>query len=63
MTRAIVVRGRLAQRVREEAERLGVSIDEYLVELLSQGLDPRDRAIEYVEAAKELLEKSKGSWK
>ena len=51
----IVVRGRLARRVREEAEKLGVSVDEYLVELLSQGLDPKSRAVEYIEAADELL--------
>jgi len=51
----IVVRGRLARRVREEAEKLGVGVDEYLVELLSQGLDPREKAVEYVEASEELL--------
>jgi len=55
----IVIRGRLARRVREEAERLGVSVDEYLVELLSQGLDPKDRAVEYVEAARELLKEAR----
>ena len=55
----IVVRGRLARRVREEAEKLGVSVDEYLVELLSQGLDPRDKAVEYIEAAEELLEEAR----
>lgn len=53
----IVVRGRLAKRVKEEAERLGVN--EYLVELLSQGLDPRNRAVEYIEAAKGLLEEAR----
>ena len=51
----IVVRGRIAERVREEAVKLGVSVDEYLVELLSQNLDPRDRAKEYINAAEELL--------
>ena len=56
----IIVRGRLAQRVREEAEKLGISVDEYVVELLSQGLDPRDRAIEYIEAAESLLEEARG---
>ena len=55
----IVVRGRLARRIREEAEKLGASIDEYLVELLSQGLDPRDRAVEYIEAAENLLEEAR----
>jgi len=34
---------------------LGMSSDEYLLELVTQGLDPKDRALEYVEAAKDLL--------
>ena len=55
MGEAVVLRGWLARRVKEEAERLGFSVEEYLVELLSQGLDPRDKAREYVEAAKDLL--------
>ncbi len=55
----IVIRGRLAKRVREEAEKLGISVDEYLVELLSHGLGPRDKAMEYIEAAKELLVKAR----
>ncbi len=54
-TQAIIIRGRVAKRVKEEAEKLGVSVDEYVIELLSQGLDPKDRAVEHVEAAKELL--------
>ncbi len=56
---AIVVRGRLARRVREEAGKQGVTPEEYLVELLSQGLDPKDRAVEYIEAAMELLEEAR----
>jgi hypothetical protein len=52
---AIVLRVRIARRVREEAERLGSSVEGYLVELLSQGLDPRERAREYVETAESLL--------
>ena len=55
MSRVIVVRGRVARRVREEAKRLGVSVDEYVVELLSQGLDPRDRSVEYVRQAAEMM--------
>ena len=55
----IIVRGRLARRVREEAEKQGLSVEEYLVELLSQSLDPRERAREYIEAAKELLEQAR----
>ena len=56
---ALLIRGRLARRVREEAERQGLSVDEYLVELLSQGLDPRDRVREYVWAAEDLLKEAR----
>ena len=55
MSDAVILRGRLARRVREEAKKAGFSAEEYVVELLSQGLDPRERALVYVEAAKELL--------
>ena len=59
MPEALVIRGRLARRVREEAEKYGLSVEEYLVEVLSQGLDPKDRALEYVEAAEDLLEEAR----
>ena len=59
MDQVIVVCGRIAKRVQEEAKKLGVSVDEYVVELLSQGLDPKERAVEYVEAAKELLKEAR----
>ena len=55
----IVLRGWLARRVGEEAEKLGVSVEEYLVELLSQGLDPKDKALKYLEAAEDLLEEAR----
>ena len=55
----LVVRGRVARRIVKEAEKLGLTPDEYLLELLSQSLDPRDRAVEYVEAAEELLEEAR----
>ena len=59
MKQVIVVRGRTAERVREEAEKLGLSVEEYVIELLSQGLDPKDKAVEYVEAAEELLNEAR----
>ena len=55
MSDAVILRGRLARRVREEAKKAGLSLEEYVVELLSQGLGPRERALVYVEAAEELL--------
>ncbi|ALL01288.1 hypothetical protein Pyrde_1240 [Pyrodictium delaneyi] len=42
-----------------EAEKLGLGLEEYIVELLVQGLDPEDRAEEYVEAAIALLERAR----
>ena len=56
---AVVIRGRLARRVREEAEKLSITIDEYLVELLVQNLDPDKRAVEYIEAAQDLLREAR----
>ena len=49
----------IVNRVRREAERLGVTLEEYVVDALLQGLDPRERAREYVEAARALLEEAR----
>ncbi len=48
----LVVEGRIARRILEEAGRPGITPEEYLVELLSQNLDPKSKAVEYVEAAR-----------
>ena len=45
----------IMRRLRREAEKLGVNLEEYPLRALSQSLDPRDRAIEYVETAKRAL--------
>ena len=55
MADVVVVRGVVARRLREEAERLDLSLDEYILELVTQNLDPADRAREYVKASGELL--------
>jgi len=52
---ADVVGGVAARRLREEAERLGLSLDEFVLELVTRNLDPADRAREYVKASGELL--------
>ncbi len=36
-----------------------MSLEEYIIDALSRDLDPRDRAEEYAEAAKELLEQAR----
>ncbi len=48
----------VVKRIKREAERLGVSLEEYIVEILSQQLDPLDKAREYVESANELLKEA-----
>lgn len=59
MNTTITVLERVARRIREEARRLGITSEEYLIELVTQGLDPRDRAVEYIESARELLQQSR----
>ena len=48
----------IVERVKREAEKLGVSLEEFLIELLLQNLDPLERAREYALAAKEFLERA-----
>ncbi|MCD6489097.1 MAG: PaREP1 family protein [Desulfurococcales archaeon] len=38
--------------------RLGISIEEYFLELISQGMDPKERSIGYIEASSELVEQA-----
>ncbi len=59
MVSVIAVTERVARRIREEARRLGISVEEYILELITRDLDPRDRALEYVEVAKELLKQAR----
>ena len=55
MADTVVVSGITARRLREEAEKLNLSLDEFILELVTQNLDPVDRAKEYVKASGELL--------
>jgi len=45
----------IARRVREAAEKLGVTPEEYILDVLTRDVDPEERAREYIEAARELL--------
>ncbi len=49
----------IVERLKREAEELGLALDEYLAELALQKLDPSQRAVEYISAEKELLEQAK----
>ncbi len=59
LSEVVILRGRIAKRLREKASELGVSVDEYVVEMVTSDLDPIDRAIEYVEAARDLIEEAR----
>ena len=50
-----MIEGAIAKRLVEEARRRDLTPEEYLLELLTQNLDPGERAREYVEAASSLL--------
>lgn len=58
-TTSITLPRSVVERIRQEARRLGVSLEEYVVEALLRDFDPRDRALEYLETAKTLLEKAR----
>jgi len=60
MSAVISVPRTIIERIRREAERQGVSVEEYVIELLSRDLDPEDRARGYAEASLELLSQARG---
>ena len=49
----------IIERIRREAERQGVNLEEYVIELLSRDLNPEDKAKEYIEASLELLSQAR----
>jgi len=49
----------IVERLEKEARKLGLSIEEYVLELMLRDLDPSERVREYIEAAKDLLEQAK----
>jgi len=51
----ITIPENMAKRIREAAERLGVTPEEYILELISKDLDPEERAREYIKAARDLV--------
>ena len=55
MSAVVRVPRSVAERLRREAGRAGVSLEEYVLELLMRDADPREQAQGYLEAAEELL--------
>ena len=54
-----MLKGVVARRLREEAAKQGLGAEEYLLDLLTQDMDPKDRAREYLEASRELLSEAR----
>jgi len=59
MAMAIRLPKKVVERLENEATKLGLTLEEYLVELISEHLDPISRAHEYIEVAKDLLEQAR----
>jgi len=55
---AIRLPKKVVERLENEATKLGLTLEEYLVELISEHLDPISRAYEYIEVARDLLEQA-----
>jgi len=55
----IVIPRAIAEKVRREAEKLGISLEEYLLELISRDLDPKSKAKEFIRTAIDLLEQAR----
>jgi len=55
----IILPRTIIEHAKREAKKLGISLEEYLLELVSSGLDPKDKAAEYIKVAEELLEQSR----
>ncbi len=49
----------IAKRVRSIAERLGMTLEEYLLDVLTRDLDPDESAREYIEAARSLIKQAR----
>jgi len=56
---AIVIPKRIAERVEKEARRLGLSIEEYLLDILTRDLDPKGKAKEYIDTAYDLINQAR----
>jgi len=49
----------VVERLEREARKSGLSLEEYVLELVLRNLDPQERAREYIETAKNLLEQAR----
>jgi len=55
----LTLQRRIAERLKQEAEKQGASPEELIIETLLRDLDPVNRAKEYIEAADDLLDQAR----
>ncbi len=55
----MVIPPRVASQLRAEAEKLGVPVEDIILEKLSAGIDPKEKAKEYILVSMNLLEQAK----
>jgi len=55
----ITIPNSVYRKLRERAEKEGVTLEEYLLELIMQDIDPKDRAYDYLEASFKLIAQAK----
>lgn len=56
---SLMVPRKIVERLRREAEKRGLTPEEYVLELLTRDLDPGQRSKDYIEAATSLLEQAR----
>ena len=59
MSAVISIPSIIIERIKKEAEKQGISVEEYIIELLSRDLNPEDKAKEYIKASLELLSQAR----
>jgi uncharacterized protein (UPF0332 family) len=56
---SLVIPKRIAEKLRREAGRIGLTPEEYILELLTRNLDPEQKSREYIEASRSLVEQAR----
>jgi len=55
----LVIPEKIAEKLRREAEKFGLTPEGYILEFLAKNLDPEERAKEYIESALSLIEQAR----
>ncbi len=58
-TKTLRLPNTIIERLEREARKTGLSLEEYMLELILQNLDPSERAREYMEVAEDLVKQSR----